>query len=323
MSLFSNLRLYRLHSPWPVSEEALSEQLATQSFKPCGALTERSSGWESPNDGQPDLLCRRIAGADLLRLRSQSRVLPAAALREALDERVAQFQARQARPPSRKEKRDLKDDLFHELLPQALVKSDRILGFCLIEQGIIGVDSASEKDAERFLDILREALGTLMVTPLAFNRSFGEFISSLYLSPGGPTQFRIGRECRMSEPGNTRASVQWQEIDIVDADVRKHVTGGLRLERLALEFDEVMSCVADREGVLRKIKLLGMEADTHAEEIPVIDEQGMQVGSTGESAQAKIDAEFVLLTGVMSRFVGILVKLLDGFSDEDTQVAAS
>ena len=127
----------------------------------------------------------------------------------------------------------------------------------------------------------------------------------------------------MTEPGNTRSSVTWQEIDIVDADVRRHVTGGLRLDRLALEFDDALSSVADRDGVLRKVKLLGVEAQGSDEPIPVLDEQGQQVDTTGESAQAKLDAEFVLLTGLVARLMQQLAKLLDGFAEEQGSVAAS
>ena len=82
--MFRNLRLYRVTGDWPVSEEELSNQLMNVPFKPCGAFTERSAGWEAPVAELPDVLARRVAGADLFRLRSQSRLLPAAAVNEAL-----------------------------------------------------------------------------------------------------------------------------------------------------------------------------------------------------------------------------------------------
>ena len=45
---FRNVRLYRIFSQWPSSEEALSEVLENAAFKPCGAYTERSGGFEPP-----------------------------------------------------------------------------------------------------------------------------------------------------------------------------------------------------------------------------------------------------------------------------------
>ena len=80
--MFRNLRIYRVTSPWPDSEEALSEILANNAFTPCGSFAERSGGWEAPTGNDDDPLCRRLHGADLLQLRTQSRVLPVAAINE-------------------------------------------------------------------------------------------------------------------------------------------------------------------------------------------------------------------------------------------------
>ena len=81
--MFRNARIYRLASDWPDSEEAVSAELAKAGFTPCGPLTERSSGWVEIDAAMGDSLARRLNGADLLKLRSQSRVLPAAVINEA------------------------------------------------------------------------------------------------------------------------------------------------------------------------------------------------------------------------------------------------
>ena len=92
--MFRNLRFYRVTSPWPESEEKLSEMLAENAFTPCGSFAERSAGWEALGSNENDPLCRRLNGADLFQLRTQSRVLPVAAINEALEERVAEFRTR-------------------------------------------------------------------------------------------------------------------------------------------------------------------------------------------------------------------------------------
>ena len=157
MRFAANLRLYRLHNDWPESEDELSNQLKNVPFKPCGSFTERSSGWEAPSAEIPDSLARRVGGADLIRLRSQTRLLPPAVINEVLEDRLNEFKSRTQRTPSRKEKRDLKDEVISELMPKALLKSDRIWGMYLIAEKLIIVDTASEVQAERFISlILRE-----------------------------------------------------------------------------------------------------------------------------------------------------------------------
>ena len=106
--MFRTIRLYRCASPWPESEEELSQSLGEQSFVPCGAYSEKSGGWESPTADASGLFCRRLAGADLLQLRTQTRVLPPAAIKEALEARVAEYRERMSQEPPRSELRRLK-----------------------------------------------------------------------------------------------------------------------------------------------------------------------------------------------------------------------
>src|SRR5690606_40407669 len=63
--------------------------------------------------------------SDLLRLRTQTRLLPAAALNEALEVRIAEYRERMQQEPPRRVKRQLKDQTRDELLPKALLKSQR------------------------------------------------------------------------------------------------------------------------------------------------------------------------------------------------------
>ena len=297
--VFRNIRLYRLHSDWPATEQALCDQLENAAFKPCGSLTERSAGFEAPG-GDPAELARRVGGADLLRLRIQSRLLPAAAVNEALEGRLDEFRDRTAREPSRREKRQLKEEVHAELMPKTLLKSQRVNGFCLYAENkserLIGIDTASEAQAELFLENLRGALGSLQVTPLAFKQPIGQLLTKVFLGRG-PNNFVPGRECRMEDPTAGRGTVTWQDIDL-DPDVRKHVRNGLKLTRLGVEFDDVLSCVIDHQGVIRKLRLQGADAADEAAE---------------EDLLAKLDADFVMLTGSLRRLMAALRKPLGGY----------
>ena len=295
--MFRNLRLYRLHSDWPDSEDALSQQLHNVEFKPCGAYAERSMGFEPPAGDASALLARRLGGADLFRLRTQTRLLPTAAIREVLDERIEQFRQRAQRDPSRREKRDLQDEVHAELRPRALVKSDRTWGCCLHSEKLIVVDTASEPQAERFLEQLRGALGSLQVTPLAFKEPVSKLLTQVFLGRG-PTNFVAGSECRMVDPSTGKSSVSWLGIDLGEPSVQKHVRDGLKLDRLGVEFDSVASCVIGQDAVIRKLRLEGADvAEEETEDDPV----------------ANLDAEFVLLTGTIKRLATALKKQLGGY----------
>ena len=294
--MFRNVRLYRFTGDWPDSEETISTELEKGKFRTCGPLTERSSGWVPINPDGTQLLARRLNGADLLKLRSQSRLLPAAAINEALEERLEEYRVRMQEEPGRREKRRLKAETRDELLPKALLKSDRIWGYVDPGKQLIAIDTAQAAVAERFLDILRIPFDALSVKPLKYKQPVSELLARMFLG-NIPAKFNIGRECRMQDAADAGSTVRWNDFDLSDATIRNHVADGMNLTHLAVEYDDVLSCVIDENGTLSKLKFLGME---DKETMPDNDPLG------------RLDAEFVLISGTLRQFTADLEELLGG-----------
>jgi recombination associated protein RdgC len=297
--MFKNVRFYRLTSTWPDSEEELTEALSTAGFRPCGPLTEKISGWEPPGADPAGPLGRRLDGADLLQLRTQSRLLPSAAINEALEERIEEFRDRMGQEPGRRERRRLKEQTRDNLLPNTLLRSERTKGFLFLSEKIFAIDASTPAKAEQFLGYLRAPLGSVNTTNLTFKRSLADLLKQIFLgdAPGG---IKLGRECRMQDASDTRSRVHWVDMDLTDASIRKHVRDGMRLTHLAVEVGSVMSCVIDETGALSKVRLLGMDAKEETED-----------------PQAKLDAEFVLLTGTLRWLIDALAQSLGGIDSRN------
>lgn len=296
--MFRSVRFYRLNTEWPDSDEALSEQLAQAAFRPCGAYAERTSGWEPPAGADADTaLVRRVSGVDLLKLRTQSRLLPAAAVEDALEARVEAYRARMQEEPSRRERRKLKQQTRDELLPKALLRSERTLGIAFGDERLIAVDTLSDTRAERFLDQLRAALGSLDVAPLSYPRPFGELLTKIFLGDA-PRGFVLGTECRMQDPADTRATVRCADMDLGDPAVRKHVNDGMRLTHLGIEFGNLISCVLDHNGGLGKLKLLG------------VDDAAAEDEAEDDDPLSRLDAELALFSGALRQLITELGRAL-------------
>lgn len=298
--MFNNVRFYRLTGTWPESEEELTEALSAVSFAPCGPLTEKTSGWEPPGADPAGLLGRRLDGADLLQLRSQSRLLPAAAINEALEERIDEFRERMGQEPGRREKQRLKEQTRDSLLPKTLLRSERTKGFLFLSEKIFAIDASTPAKAERFLEYLRSPLGRVDATDLTFKGSLGGLLTRIFLGDA-PSGINPGRECRMQDPSDNRSRVHWVDMDLTDASIRKHVRDGMKITHLSIEFGGIMSCVIDENGVLSKLRLLGVDAKEATDD---------------EDPQAILDAEFVLLTGTLRQLIDVLARSLGGI---DTQ----
>ncbi|MEM6709116.1 MAG: recombination-associated protein RdgC [Pseudomonadota bacterium] len=302
--MFRNLRAFRLLESWPETEDELAARLATVPFTGCASTASRAAGWESPwptdplNDDQPLLL--RSMGADLLQLRIQTRLLPPAAINEALEERVAQFVQRTQRPPGRAERKELKDAVAAQLLPQALLKSDRVRVLCLPKDRLLFVDTATAATAELVTERLRDALGSLPIVPLEFKQPIATWLEQVFFGRG-PVEFQVTRECRMQEAGDAGANVTWMDIDLQDGSVQRHVKQGLVLERLGLVFDSELQFVLDRDGVIRKLRLVDQ----------AMEDRDVQAEA---SAVARLDADLALWSALIAKLFRALKRQLAGFA---------
>lgn len=288
--MFRNVRFLSFTGLWPESESAVSEQLASAGFTPCGPLTEKTSGWEAPVDTDHPTLCRSVAGADLIQLRTQSRLLPTAAVNEAVEAKIEEFQARTGEPPGRREKRRMKLEMRDNLMPKALLRSERTRGVFLRSEHILAVDAGSPVKLERFLDSLTAAFDDFDTAPLDFRQAPGTLIQRIFMGdmPAGVT---LGRECRMYDPSDSRSSVRFADMELTDKSVQRHVEQGLKLSHLEIGYKGLMSCVLDENGDLSKLRL------AEADDSDIIDD---------EEALARFDAEFVLLTGTLREFLRVL-----------------
>ena len=296
--MLKSFRVYRVHSDWPASETDLAQALEQAAFKPCNAYSEQSYGFEPPVGTQQRSLARRLSGADLVQLRYQTRVLPAAVVKESLAERTIEFTKRTSREPSRKEKRELKEETYGELLPKALLRSDWIKGFYLRDEKALVLATPTAKIAEQFLNTLREALGSLQATPLVFKKPTKTLLHDIFMGKS-QSRFNLGRECRMKDPSEKGSNVSWLDMDLADSSVRKHVNDGLVLDRVGMQFDGIARLVLDEENVVRKLRFLGLEALDELED---------------EDPLMRHDAEFTIEVGFANKFLEALKESLGGYA---------
>jgi recombination associated protein RdgC len=293
--MFRSVRFYSVSSPWPDSEQELSEKLHNTVFRPCGAYTEMSSGFEAPAGSAEAPLARRVGGADIMQLRSQQRVLPMAAVNEALEVRLEEYRQRMQEEPGRRTKRKLKEQTRDELLPKALLKSDRTVAVYIIQENVLAIGTSSEGRAERFMESLRAALGKLDVKPLAFSRPIDHVLMRIF-ADDAPPQFALGREARMRDRSEVKSTVRWNDVDLTQATVRKCLKDGMELTHLGFEFGAALSGVLDTSGGIGKLKLLGLE----------------EPGDDGEEDPlARFDAELALLGGTLRQLIVSLRRALD------------
>jgi recombination associated protein RdgC len=174
-----------------------------------------------------------------------------------------------------------------------MLKSDKIWGYVDLKEKLIGIDAGQESSADRFLRSLRAPFGDLNIRPLQFREPVNSLLTNIFLG-SAPRQFVLGRECRMQDTADAGSKVRWMDFDLDDKSIRNHVANGMRLTHLAIEYDNILSCVLDENGIISKLRFLGMDDDKDIDNDPL----------------ARLDAGFALATGTLRHLLKDIGKIL-------------
>jgi recombination associated protein RdgC len=292
---FRNLQVHRYTPDVSSGPENLADQLRRHAFQPCGSLARASHGWIPPRGD--DRLVHAVHGQWLLALGVEQKLLPASVVRQTVEARAAELERRMGVKPGRKRLRELKDEVTDELLPRAFSRYRTTFAWIDPAHGWLVIDAASPKKSGEFVEVLRKSLDDYPFAPLATGRSPAAAMTEWLTTREAPAGFSIDRECELQSPLEEKATVRYAHHPLTDtAEIRNHIVAGKVPTRLALSWRDRISFVLTDKLDVKKVTLLDVAA-TEAEGDP-------------DSAEERFEADFVLMTGLLDRFLGELVDAI-------------
>lgn len=295
---FKNVLLYRLTGPLEHLDQ-LEEKLAATPFVPCGSQDLQRIGWTAPMP-EGDMLQHQANGCVLLCLRKQQKILPGAAVAEALDEKVRQIETEQARKVYRKERKELKEEIMVSLLPRALTRSSRSYAYLDTARGWLLVDSSSRTRAEELLTQLRKDLGRLPVEPLETRGQPVILMTDWLNNNSTPADFVLGEQCELRDSHEPTNVVRVRGQALRNDEVLQHLAVGKQVTRMELHWNEAIDCVLGDDLVVRRLRF----ADAIRDQIERLDDP-----------RAQFDQDFGVMTTELGRFVDALVAALGGVAE--------
>lgn len=298
---FRNLQLYRLVNDFPFDAEALHGRLSDRVFKPCGGLDTHSVGWAPPAGRDTTQLVHSTNGRLMICQRREDRLLPSTVVNEQVEERATAISAAEQRPVGRKERRQLRDEVVVDLLPRAFTRNRYRHAYIDPQAGWVIVDSGTAKQAEEMLSLLRETLGSLRAKPLAV-ASAPAAVLTRWLEHQPPPDFELGDECELKEPVENGAVVRGRRIDLAGGDVSTHLDGGLQVGRVAVAWQDRISCLLCDDLGIRRLRFLDLVMN-EAADVDTDDDL------------ARFDADFALMGMELARFLPAVIDAYGGIDE--------
>ena len=140
---FRNLTLFRF--PTTLDLAALDERLAEVPLKPVGPQEMSSRGFIAPFGPQSETLTHRVEDALWLTVGGEDRLLPSVVVNDLLARKLADIEASQGRKPGGRARKQMKEDLVHELLPRAFVRPTRTDAMLDLGNGLCIVDTSAAR----------------------------------------------------------------------------------------------------------------------------------------------------------------------------------
>lgn len=284
---FRNLTFFRFPLAVDFSDVALS--LPHAQLRPVGALEMTSRGFISPFGRQEtEVLHHQIGDFLWLTVGGEDKMLPSAVVNDELEKRIAQVQELTGQIPGGRERKRLKDDILHSLLPRAFVKSSRLDAFLDLKHGYIAVNTSSRKKAEELASQIRGLLGSFPALPLNAEVAPRSILTGWIAGEPLPDGLSLGEEAELRDPVEGGAVIKAKDQQLLCQEIEEHLDSGKQVSKLALVFEDNLSFVIDDRLVVRKLKFLDGALDNLQD-------------FDSDEAKAEIDARFALQTAEIRR----------------------
>ncbi|WP_341889603.1 recombination-associated protein RdgC [Variovorax sp. YR752] len=304
--MFKNALVYRIDQWEPPTQADIEKRLDGARFAECGPTQPEAAGWVEPRGEKHGVLLESVGGQLILKLCTESKPVPGGVVKQQLEARLDKIEAETGRRPKGKAKRELKEQIVHDLLPRAFPKRSTTLVWLDLEARLVLIGAASSKKADAVVTRLVELFGGLRLAPLQTTLSPATAMSAWLSDKEAPAGFSIDRECELKQPDSEKAAVRYARHTLDIDEVGEHIRQGKLPTQLAMTWNSRVSFVLTEALTLKRIKLLDVV---------------LEKASPSDAADGGFDADVAITTGELRLLLPDLIDALGGPLVKDAAAA--
>ncbi|KVP65585.1 hypothetical protein WJ96_04245 [Burkholderia ubonensis] len=296
--MFKSIRVYKITEAWArPSGPAIEAALKKFAFAPLGSTEKESIGWVSPRPQDHSPLLEVISGQWILKLQTESKSVPAGALKKAVEARCKKIEDETGRKVGRKEKKELKEEIELTLLPRAFSKTSSTLVWLDTANNRLIVGTASQRAADdvvaKIIETTQEAGSMIPLALQQTEQSPSAAISQWLLEKEAPAGFTVDRDLELRQP-EEKSAVRYAKHNLEIDEVVEHIKSGKVPTQVAMTWNDRVSFVLGADLSLKKIELLE------------------EVFSDATEDDFGFDGDVAISTGELAKLIPDLIDALGG-----------
>lgn len=254
--MFKNAVIYKIQAAGKAADPLLATLLEGAAFVPCAPTQPVSVGWVPPRNQDNGLLVEHIDGQIILKLMTETKIIPADAVERKLDEACRAVETSTGRKPGKKHRKELKEEVIHGLLPTALTRRAAVTVWLDLARGLVFVDTTSQTRADDAASMLVRSIEGLAMGVFSTIESPQSWMTRMLRATDTSVDFSVDRDCELRASDESGAVVRYQNHDLFIGEIAEHIDAGKLPVRLALCYVERVSFVLTETCALRKIHIL-------------------------------------------------------------------
>lgn len=298
--LFKNLRTYRLPADFKIDVQELEAALSSRRARPCTNQELSHIGFAPPvGKGDQAPLVHPCNDVLLIRVQTDSVVLPSSVVKDLLSEKVAEIEEAQARKVYKRERDQLKDELILSLLPRAFHTSKSSHVLIDTTTNLVYCDSSTANNAEDMLSIIREVLGSFPVRPIRTKLPAAVTLTTWVQDSTTPDGYQLQSDCNLVDTDKDGGAIRAKNHDLSDPSLLQMIADGKQVSAIRVGYREQLTYMLDANLAIKGIKYEDMFSESVADQ-------------AGEDKDAIFDSNLTVMSLTFREMLPDLMSQLGG-----------